>query len=347
MNIGTIRKGKLNLITDVEGIAVGNAEDAHVRTGVTVVLPDEAAIAAVDVRGGGPGTRETDALDPDCLVDAVHGLVFSGGSVYGLDAASGAVAWLGARGRGYALGNSPLVAPVVPSAILFDLTNGGNKDWGEEPPYRALGRAACEKAERHFSLGNAGAGFGARAGLLKGGLGSASAVSEDGLKVGALIASNPFGSVVMPGSRAFWAAPYEMDGEFGGHGWPGEMSGLAARDPFDETKAALAGITPGTNTTIGVVAVNADITSAEARRLAIMAQDGLARAIRPVHAPVDGDVIFVLATGKVALGPENRAGRLAWLGSIAADCVARSVARGVYEAESLGGAASYRERYGK
>ncbi|MEN6542419.1 P1 family peptidase [Parvibaculum sp.] len=346
MNIGTIRKGKLNLITDVEGIAVGNAEDTDVRTGVTVVLPDEAAVAAVDVRGGGPGTRETEALDPACLVDAVHGLVLSGGSVYGLDAASGAVAWLGVRGRGFALGNSPLVAPVVPSAILFDLTNGGNKDWGEEPPYRALGREACERAGRSFSLGNAGAGFGARAGLFKGGLGSASAVSESGLAVGALIAANPFGSVVMPGSRAFWAAPYEMDGEFGGHGWPADM-GFASRDPFDDTKAALAGVSPGTNTTIGVVAVNADLTPAEARRVAIMAQDGVARAIRPVHTPVDGDIIFVLATGRAPLGAENRAARIAWLGSLAADCVARSVARGVYEAESLGGIASYRERHGK
>lgn len=346
MNIGTIRKGKLNLITDVDGICVGNADDARVRSGVTVVLPDTQAVAAVDVRGGGPGTRETDALDPTCLVDAVHGLVLSGGSVYGLDAASGAVAWLGARGRGYALGNSPKVAPVVPAAILFDLTNGGDKDWGEEPPYRALGRAACENAGRDFKLGNAGAGFGARAGTLKGGLGSASATGE-GFTVGALIAVNPFGSVVMPGSGAFWAAPYEIDGEFGARGWPTDMTDLATRDPFDETKAALAGIAPGTNTTIGVVATDADLTPAEARRVAIMAQDGLARAVRPVHAPVDGDVIFVLATGKRPLGTENRAARLAWLGSVAADCVARSIARGVYEAESLGASVAYRDRYGK
>lgn len=347
MNIGLIRKGKLNLITDVDGLCVGNAEDARVRTGVTVLLPDMAATAAVDVRGGGPGTRETDALDPTCLVDAVHGIVLSGGSVYGLDAASGAVAWLGARGRGYALGGSPKVAPVVPSAILFDLTNGGDKEWGEEPPYRALGRAACENAGRDFKLGNAGAGFGARAGMLKGGLGSASATSDAGLTVGALVAANPFGSVVMPGSASFWAAPYEVEGEFGGYGWPADASGLSTRDPFDETKAALAGLVPGTNTTIGIVATDADLTPAEARRVAIMAQDGLARAIRPVHAPVDGDVVFVLATGKVALGHENRAARLAWLGSVAADCVARAIARGVYEAESLGTAVGYRERYGK
>ncbi|MGB5950008.1 MAG: P1 family peptidase [Parvibaculum sp.] len=350
MNIGGIRKGRLNLITDVEDILVGNAEDAGARTGVTVILPGRRAVAAVDVRGGAPGTRETDALDPSCLVEEVDGVVLSGGSVYGLDAASGVVSWLGARGRGFALGNSAMVAPVVPSAILFDLTNGGDKDWGEEPPYRALGRRACEHAGRSFALGNAGAGFGARAGMLKGGLGSASAVSAGGLTVGAIVAANPFGSAVIPGSDRFWAAPYEMDGEFGGRGWPERVEGLAARDPLEETKAALAGMAgkvEGGNTTIGLVAVDADLTPVEARRVAIMAQDGLARAIRPVHAPVDGDAVFVLATGRVRLGAENRAGSVAGLGSIAADCLARAVARGVYEAETLGDAESYRARYGR
>ena len=345
MNIGTIRKGPLNLITDVDGIRVGNAEDVKVRSGATVILPDARAVAAVDARGGAPGTRETDALDAACLVDAVDAVVLSGGSVYGLDAASGVTAWLGARGRGYGLAGSPKVAPVVPAAILFDLSNGGDKDWGEAPPYNELGKRACAAAAGSFALGNAGAGLGARAGRLKGGLGSASAITDEGFQVGALIAVNPYGSVLIPGGASFWAAPFELDGEFGGRGFPSGVSAAASLDPFAGTKGEAAAQAGG-NTTIGCVAVNADLTPAEARRVAIMAQDGLARAIRPVHAPFDGDVIFVLATGTRALGAEARPRLVLELGSIAADCVARAVARGVYEAESLGDAVSYRSLHG-
>lgn len=344
MNIGTIRKGPRNLITDVGGIRVGNAEDLDVRSGATVVLPDARAVAAVDARGGAPGTRETDALDATCLVDAVDAVVLSGGSVYGLDAASGATAWLGARGRGYSMGNGTVFAPVVPAAILFDLTNGGNKQWGETPPYNDLGRRACAAAAQDFALGNAGAGLGARAGQLKGGLGSASAVTDTGLEVGALIAVNPYGSVLIPGTASFWAAPYELDGEFGGRGMPSGMGGIAHLHPLDGTKGEPAAQAGG-NTTIGCVAVNADLTPAEARRVAIMAQDGLARAIRPVHTPFDGDVLFVLATGARALGTERRAGLIMELGHMAADCVARAVARGVYAAETLGDAVAYRSKY--
>lgn len=345
MNIGTIRKGPRNLITDVEGIRVGNAGDTALRSGATVVIPDMRAVAAVDARGGAPGTRETDALDAACLVDAVDAIVLSGGSVYGLDAASGATAWLGARGRGYSLAGSAKVAPIIPAAILFDLTNGGDKDWGETPPYNELGRRACADAGVEFPLGNVGAGLGARAGQLKGGLGSASAVTDKGLQIGALIAANPYGSVLVPGGGSFWAAPYELEGEFGGRGFPADLRGIASLDPFTGTKGEAAAQAGG-NTTIGCVAVNADLTPAEARRVAIMAQDGLARAIRPVHAPFDGDVLFVLATGARALGTERRPALVMELGSIAADCVARAVARGVYEAESLGDAVGYRSRYG-
>lgn len=341
MHLGLIRKGPRNHIGDIGGILVGNAGDEAVRTGVTVVLPEVRAVAACDVRGGGPGTRETDALDPVALVDAVDAVVLSGGSSWGLDAASGAAAWLGARGRGFRLGASPLVSPVVPAAILFDLGNGGDKSWGEEPPYRALGRAACEGAAADFALGNAGAGFGAIAGQYKGGLGSASIETESGLAVGALIAANPFGAVVAPGTDRFWAAPFEMDGEFGGRGGP-EMGGFASLDPLAGSKLD----TPArANTTIGVVATNADLTPAEARRVAIMAQDGLARAIRPVHAPVDGDTVFVLATGLHSLGAEGRPFAISALGALAADCVARAIARAVYEAETLGAAISYRDRH--
>lgn len=341
MYLGRIRKGPRNHIGDIGGILVGNAVDEAVRTGVTVVLPEARAVAGGDVRGGGPGTRETDLLDPSCLVDAVDAVVLSGGSSWGLDAASGAAAWLGARGRGYRVGSSPLVSPIVPAAILFDLANGGNKQWGEEPPYRALGRAACEAAAVDFALGNAGAGLGATAGKYKGGLGSASAVAESGLAVGALMAANPFGAVVAPGTDRFWAAPFEMDGEFGGRGMPG-AGGFAALDPLAGSKADAS---PGGNTTIGVVATNADLTPADARRIAIMAQDGIARAVRPVHAPVDGDTIFVLATGACPLGREARHVALSALGAMAADCVARAIARAVYEAETLGAAISYRDRH--
>lgn len=342
----SLRPGPRNLITDVDGIAVGNAQSLDVRSGVTVVLPDQRTIAGVDVRGGAPGTRETDALDPTCLVEAVDGIVLSGGSVYGLDAMSGVVAWLGARGRGFALGETPTVSPVVPGAVLFDLPNGGDKNWGETPPYRDWGRLACETVGRDFALGNAGAGTGAMAGNIKGGLGSASVI-DGAVQVGALIAVNPFGSAVIPGTGHFWAAPFELGCEFGGRGWPGDLQSSSAEDPLRGTRLDVSPLAPGGNTTIGVVATNAALTKAEARRIAIMAQDGLARAIRPIHSHVDGDTIFTLATGTAALpqDPLERLTQLMRIGSVAADCVARAVARGVYAAEDLGDMACYRTRY--
>ena len=334
------KPGARNLITDVAGVSVGNAEDENARTGVTVIVPDARAIAAVDVRGGGPGTRETDLLDPVNHVDEVDSIVLSGGSVYGLEAASGVAAWLGARGRGYQLRNLPMVAPIVPAAILFDLANGGDKNWGEVPPYRALGINAIESAHRDFSLGNFGAGRGARAGNLKGGLGSASWVTEDGFAIGALAACNSVGSVLVPGTRTFWAWTHEQSAELGGQ-LPPQIppGGLDLDFPADSKPGRIVG--PRTNTSLGVVAVDAALTSVEAKRLAVMAQDGLARAIRPVHTPYDGDVVFALATGVRALG-EPRPLMLARLGTIAADCLARAVARGVYEARATDGTAAYR-----
>ncbi len=324
MNKGT---GPRNLITDVPGLSVGGAVDARARTGVSVILPDDRAVCAVDVRGGAPGTRETDALGADTLVEAVDAVVLAGGSVYGLAAADGVAAWLGVQGRGYGLARGPGIplAPVVPCAILYDLAHGGDKDWGLKPPYRELGIAAAKGAGRAFDLGTAGAGAGAMAGGLKGGLGSASAVTPDGFTVGALVAVNSFGSVVAPGGAAFWAQPFEIDGEFGAmaagplragpHDW-----GLAKRDPR-----------LGAHTTIACVAVDAVLDPAQARRLAVMAQDGLSRAIRPVHTPFDGDVVFALATGRRPL-PEPTTFSLTRLGALAADCLARAIARGVYEA---------------
>ena len=325
------RPGARNLITDVPGLKVGQAQDSRARTGVTVILPEAAAVGACDVRGGGPGTRETDALAPENLVDAVDAVVLSGGSVYGLAAADAVAAWLGARGRGYGPLRAPGVpaSPIVPSAILYDLANGGDKSWDLEPPYRALGLAAIEAAGAAFELGTAGAGYGAMAGTLKGGTGSASIVTDDGYTVGAVACVNSFGAAVAPGSRAFWAAPYERDGEFGGLG----SAGLKA-DPEDWGGAKA---NPGArqNTTIACVATDAALTPAQAKRLAIMAQDGLARALRPAHAPFDGDVVFALATGRVPLAdPPQRT--LARLGSLAADALARAIARGVYEARPWG-----------
>ncbi len=329
-----IRPGPRNLITDIEGIRVGNASDALARTGTTVILPDEPAIAAADVRGGAPGTREIDVLDPTCVVDTVDAIVMSGGSAFGLDAASGAMNWLAAQGRGFPTPGGARV-PIVPAAIIFDLDMGG-EDWGGVPPFRALGVEACEAAADDFGLGNVGAGLGASAGLLKGGLGSVSAVSDDGVEVGALMVANPMGSVVMRDTPTFWAWAFEQDGELGGRKPP-----TAA--PTDLDFGFLRGL--ATQTTIGVVATSATLDVAQAKRVAMMAHDGFARAIRPVHTPFDGDTIFVLSTGRKPLADPVPAA-LARIGMMAADCVARAIARAVYEAETLGDSRSYRDTYG-
>lgn len=317
--------GPRNLITDVPGLTVGQTEDAGVRTGVTVVLPDDRAVCAVDVRGGAPGTRETDALAAENLVDAVDAVVLSGGSVYGLAAADGVVGWLGARGRGFGLVPGIPPSPVVPAAILFDMANGGDKGWGETPPYRALGARAAAAAGLDFALGTAGAGYGAMAGGLKGGIGSASVVSADGYVVGALVAVNSWGSVIAPGGRTFWASPYELGEEFGGLGSAGLHAGPDAWGSAKRPAEAR-------NTTIACVATDAILTPAQARRVAVMAQDGLARAIRPIHAPFDGDVVFALSTGRRPLA-EPEPYTLARLGALAADTLARAVARAVFEAK--------------
>jgi L-aminopeptidase/D-esterase-like protein len=334
--------GPLNLITDVAGLSVGQAEDAAVRSGVTVIVAEGRAVCAVDVRGGAPGTRETDALAPENLVDEADAVVLSGGSVYGLAAADGVTAVLGATGLGYGLSRATggprasgvPVSPIVPAAILYDLANGGDKAWGEAPPYRELGMAALRSAGRAFQLGTAGAGYGAMAGRLKGGLGSASAIGEAGFTVGAIVAVNSFGAAVAPGGRSFWAAPYEIDGEFGGLG----AAGLAAA-PDDWGLAKGPAPSGRVNTTIACVATDAALTPAEAKRFAIMAQDGLARALRPAHSPFDGDVVFALATGRRDVdGP--RLQTVARLGALAADCLARAIARGVFEATAWPGTAA-------
>lgn len=336
-----IRPGPRNSITDVAGIRVGNADDDRAWTGATVVLADRPATIGIDVRGGAPGTRETDLADPACLVESADAVVLSGGSAFGLDAAGGVLQWLAEQGRGFPVG--PARVPIVPAAILFDLLNGGDKGWAQNPegsPYRALGRAAAAAAALEFAQGNAGAGLGAKAGRLKGGLGSASFVTESGLAVGAVMAVNPSGSVLVPGSRTFWAWHLAQGDEMGPQTPPSGPIDPAA-DLFPEPPAPNSALGAGANTTIGVVATNARLSKAEANRLAIMAQDGMARAIRPCHTPFDGDTLFVLATGAVAL-PEPRPAFLSLLGSMAADCVARAIARGVYLAKPLGPWPAYR-----
>ncbi len=328
----TAGPGTNNDITDVPGVSVGAAEDERARTGASVVVVGAPAIVAGDVRGGGPGTRETDLLRPSTLVDRADAVVLSGGSSYGLAAADGVGAALGEKGRGFQLIATPGVppSPIVPAAILYDLANGGDKNWGDAPPYAALGRwalnAARDGAAGPIALGRAGAGYGASAGAGAGGLGSASFATDDGWMVGALMAVNSFGSPRMPGSDAFWAWPYELNGEFG-RARPAPDAPPAADLPPD-TKLAAA--TARANTTIGVVALAAKMSQAGAERIAVMAQDGIARALRPVHGPTDGDVIFVLAVdGPPAEDPLT----ITRLGAIAADCVARAIARGVYESE--------------
>ena len=329
-----IRPGPRNSLTDVAGLLVGNAVDATARTGVTVVLAEWATLAAADVRGGAPGTINTDALRAGGLIQKVDGVVLSGGSVFGLEAATGLVGWLAARGRGFA-GLGPCL-PIVTGAILFDLLNGGEKGWGNRPPYRELTHAAADAAGVDVALGTAGAGYGAVAGTLKGGLGTASALdAATGITVSALVAANPVGSVTMPGSGTMWAWHLEQAGELGGQAAPRDAIGHAF-----ETKRGI-----GMNTTIGVVATDAALDHGALQRLAAMAQGGYAYAIRPIHTPFDGDAVFALATGAVPLPDKPDA--LVRLGAIAADVVARAVMRSVYEAETLGESVAYRRTWSR
>ena len=312
-----------NLITDVPGLKVGHAENGHLGSGSTVVIFDEPAIASIDVRGGGPGTRETALLDPAQTVQGIDAVVLSGGSAFGLEAASGAQAWLREQGRGFAVRTARV--PIVPGAVLFDLLNGGAKDWGRYPPYRDFGYAAAAAAGLNVALGSVGAGTGATTANCKGGIGSASAQTSDGCVVGALAAVNAVGAVTVGDGPWFWAAPFELDGEFGGRGLPGSFS-----PPMLEPR--LKGVTPE-NTTLVVVATDATLTKAQANRLAVMAQSGLSRAIYPVHSPLDGDVVFAASTGRRPLADALHG--LTALGTLAANVVARAIARGVYEARAL------------
>ncbi len=337
--------GPRNLITDVPGLLVGQAQDSAGITGTTVVLCEVPAVAAVDVRGGAPGSRETELLDPAALVSRIDAIVLSGGSAFGLDAAGGVMEGLAAMGRGFAVRD--VLVPIVPAAILFDLAFSGRLPWSGEPPYRRLGREALARASRDFRLGNAGAGLGAKAGRLKGGIGSASLRlgpgALGGAMVGALVAVNSWGSAVRPDCGRLWAAEQALAGEIE----PQPALPAAPLDPQDFSACAAAAA--GANTTIAVVATDAPLDKSQCRRLAIMAQDGLAQAIRPAHTPFDGDTVFALAISPGSpggAGGEVDPATLARLGSAAASCLARAIMRAIMEAAPLGGLPSWRQRWG-
>ena len=311
----------LNLITYVAGIMVGHADDRDVISGVTAILCERPNIASAITRGGAPGTRDTALLDPEMTVQGVDGIVLSGGSVYGLDAAGGVLCHL--RQKNIGLDVAAVRVPIVPQAITFDLLNGGKKDWGRTPLYWNMGYAAAKAAEGgRFQLGTAGGGYGATTANYKGGIGSASMRTAAGHTVGAIVVVNAIGSATIGDGPAFWAGPVEIDGEYGGVPFPPALSDK------DRTMR-MKGASPP-STTIAIVATDASLTKQEARRMAQMADDGLARAIRPAHAPMDGDTVFAVATQRRPLDRTGTA--LTELGLSAADCLARAIARGIFEA---------------
>lgn len=313
-----------NLITDLEGVLVGNAVDERVASGVTVVIFEQPAVASVAIHGGAPGIRDGALLEPEMTVPAVDAIVLSGGSAFGLDAPGGVQAHLLELGRGLQVGQARV--PIVPGAILFDLVNGGDKSWNRQPPYWELGYQAARAADSTFSLGTSGVGYGLTICDLKGGLGSASTVTSNGFVVGALVGVNAVGQATRGSGPHFWAAPFEQDGEFGG-------LGQGAQPTAEDLKIKTKGSAPA-NSTIGVVATDAALTKAQMKRIAIMAQDGYALSLRPAHAPMDGDIVFAATTGRAKRLPDLA--DITEIGMLSAECLARAVARGVYEATSLG-----------
>jgi L-aminopeptidase/D-esterase-like protein len=329
-----------NLLTDIAGVRVGHADDARLASGVTAVVFDTAVVAALDVRGGGPGTREGALLDLANTVEKIDAIALSGGSAFGLEAGGGVQAWLAEQGRGFVLRGA--VIPIVPGAIMFDLLNGGDKKWGRFAPYRELGYAAAAAAATNFALGSVGAGFGATTANFKGGLGSASAATASGVRVAALAVVNAVGSTTVGDGPWFWAAPFEIDGECGGRGLPPSFT----PDMLAMRLKGAAAATAVENTTLAVVVTDAILTKPQAKRLAMIAQTGFARAIYPVHAPLDGDVLFAAATGEKPVDPLVG---ITELGMVAANVVARAIARGVYAAIPLpfpGALPAWRDRFG-
>lgn len=331
-----------NLITDVAGLRVGNAHDPDLGSGVSAVLFDEPAVASYAVNGGAPGTRDTDLLEPDKVVPGVNAIVLSGGSAFGLDAAGGVQAYLREKGIGFAVG--PALVPLVPQAITFDLLNGGNKEWGRYPPYRELGYEAAKAAGLDFALGTAGGGYGATTVDLKGGLGSASTVTSAGHTVGALVIVNALASTLVGDGPHFWAGAYEEGWEFGGLGLPSRITPEMRKLNWKGRAQTAA---PPISTTIALIATDAVLTKAQAKRLAVISHDGHAKGLRFAHALYDGDAIFAAATGKKPL--KDEAADFIEIGALAADCLARAIARGVYEATALpfaGAQPAWKDRFG-
>ncbi|EYD70631.1 P1 family peptidase [Limimaricola hongkongensis] len=327
-----MRPGARDAITDIAGLRVGQAHDAALRSGVTVLTGDAPFAASVDVMGGAPGTRETDLLAPDRLVPGVDALVLSGGSAFGLDAASGVADGLRDMGRGFIAAGQRV--PIVPAAILFDLGNGGDKGWPANP-YAALGRAALAAAGPEVAEGSHGAGHGATTATLRGGTGTASLRLDSGHVVGALVAVNAVGSATIGAGPHFWAAPWEIGAEFGGLG--------PAMPPPGPPPTKLAA--PGEATTIAIIATDAALDKAGCRRMAVAAQDGIARALAPAHTPLDGDLVFAAATGARPLAdPVTDA---LWLGHAASVCLARAIARAVFHAAPGGPLPCWQERFGR
>ena len=331
-----------NLLTDIPGVRVGHAHNATIASGVTAVIFDKAVVASADVRGGGPGIRDGALLEPVNTVESIDAIALSGGSAFGLEAGGGVQASLAEQGRGFAVGDARI--PIVPGAVMFDMLNGGDKAWGRFPPYRDLGYAAAAAAtDGTFALGSVGAGFGATTANFKGGLGSASAVTIGGVRVAAIASVNAVGSVNIGDGPWFWAAPFEQNNEFGGRGLPPSFTSdmLAIRLKGGPAATAIE------NTTLAIVVTDAILTKPQVQRLAIIAQTGFARSIYPVHAPLDGDIVFAAATGEKTIDPLYG---LTELGAVAANVVARAIARGVYEAKALpfaGALPSWQERFGK
>ena len=312
-----------NTLIDIAGVSVGSVSDLDLGSGVTVVVFDEAVVASGSVLGGAPGGRDTGLLDPSMTVEQIDALVLSGGSAFGLDAAGGVQAALREAGRGFQVGS--VRVPIVPQAILFDLLNGGNKDWGTFSPYRQMGYDAFKAANREgLELGTVGAGTGATTASFKGGLGSASVVTSGGHKIAALVAVNALGSPTVGSSKHFWAAPFEHGDEFGG-------LGLAPNVLPNDLKMRIKGANLQ-STTIGMVVTDAVLTKAQAHRLSIMAHDGLARAIVPAHLAGDGDTMFAAATAKSGVPSSIGFSELCHEASIV---MSRAIARGIYHATAL------------
>ena len=329
-----------NLLTDIKGVRVGHADDKALASGVTAVVFDTPSVSAIDVRGGGPGTREDALLDPVSMVEKIDAIALSGGSAFGLEAGGGVQAWLAERGRGFQIREA--LIPIVPGAICFDLLNGGDKKWGRFAPYRDLGYAAAAAADTKFALGSVGAGLGATSANLKGGLGSASAMTKSGVIVGAVAVVNAVGSTTVGDRPWFWASPFEIGDEYGGRGLPLSFTPemLAMRLKGGGAATAVE------NTTLAVVVTDAVLTKPQAKRLAMIAQTGFARAIYPVNAPLDGDVVFAAATGEKTIDPVVG---LTELGMVAANVVARAIARGVFAATALpfpGALPAWKDRFG-